>query len=79
MGHFIPMTHIAHALIERGHDVFFLSNSDEYNDGKGSKILNDIGCKNQIFTDDKKTRAEAMEKPESIEDEMDNKWFTKGL
>lgn len=79
MGLFIPMSHIAHALIEKGHEVFFLSNNDSYNGGKGSQILNDIGCKNQIFTADTKTREEAYKKPENIDDDIDNKWFTKIL
>ena len=30
MGHLIPMTLITDALIKRGHDVHFVSNSDSY-------------------------------------------------
>ena len=46
IGHLMPMSQLAHALIERGHEVHFLTNSDAYNGGKASKILTDIGCKN---------------------------------
>lgn len=46
MGHLIPMSQLAHALIERGHEVHFLSNNDNYNGGKASKLLTEIGCKN---------------------------------
>ena len=46
MGHFIPMSHLADALMESGHEVFFVSNDDIYNDHKSSKILTAIGCQN---------------------------------
>lgn len=46
MGHFIPITHIADALIRRGHDVYVITNNDEHNDHKASMILNSIDCKN---------------------------------
>ena len=66
MGHFIPMSHIADILQKRGHDVYFITQSDAYNDGKASKVLTQIGCKNQIFTDDGMTRAQMMAKPKSM-------------
>lgn len=39
MGHFIPVVHIAEALIKRGHDVYFITTHDAYSGGKASKIL----------------------------------------
>ena len=56
MGHLIPMSHLADALIKRGHDVWFITNNDSYNDGKASKMLTAIGCTNQVFTKDPITR-----------------------
>ena len=46
MGHFIPMSHLADALMEAGHTVYFVTNEDSYNDHKSSKILTAIGCEN---------------------------------
>lgn len=75
MGHFIPMSQIAEALIERGHDVYFISNNDEYNGHKGSKILNQIGCKNQFFSQDSVTRDVFFKKPESLKKMPENIYF----
>ena len=50
MGHFMPMSHVACALIEQGHEVFFITNEDKYNGNKSSKVLTSIGCINQIYT-----------------------------
>lgn len=75
MGHFMPMSQLAHALIERGHEVHFLTNSDSYNGGKASKVLADIGCKNAIFTNDGVTRADLFKKPDGLKDQPENKFF----
>lgn len=69
------MSQIAEALIERGHDVYFVTNNDEYNGHKGSKILTEIGCKNQIFTQDHILREWFFKKPESMKKVPENLHF----
>ena len=71
MGHFFPMSHLADALIRKGHDVWFVTNEDSYNDGKSSRILTAIGCTNQVFTKDGITRE--MMIPERMEGSTDPK------
>lgn len=75
MGHFIPMTHLADALMEAGHTVFFVSNEDSYNDHKGSKILTAIGCENQIFTKDGIDRKAFFKKPEKFMENPQEEFF----
>ena len=44
MGHLIPMSHIVETLQKRGHDVYFITQNDKYNDHKASKLMTQIGC-----------------------------------
>ena len=69
MGHFIPMSHIVDALIQRGHDVHFITNNDAYNGHKSSKIMTAINCTNQVFTDDGLVREEFLKKPKHIKND----------
>lgn len=60
VGHFIPVSHIADALVQRGHEVHFITNQDYNTREKAKIILNPIGVKVH-FTNDKVNRAELLE------------------
>ena len=68
MGHFIPITHIADALIRRGHEVYVITNNDAHNDHKASMILNSIDCKNQVFTECGLKRTDMFRKGKGLDD-----------
>ena len=42
MGHFIPTSRIAEVLVEKGHDVIFITNNNEWENGKAKKILDSV-------------------------------------
>lgn len=55
VGHMIPVAHIADALVKRGHEVHFVTNSDDFVREKAKIYLHPIGVKVH-FTDDKVDR-----------------------
>lgn len=71
MGHIIPMSQLAEGLLQRGHEVYFVTNSDIYNEGKVSRQINAIEGLNLVQTDDPITREEFMAKPKDAKDVPD--------
>lgn len=51
VGHLIPVSHIASALVERGHEVHFITNSDSFIREKAKIFLYPIGV-HVHFTND---------------------------
>jgi len=58
-------------LVQRGHDVYFVSNSDAYSDGKVSRHIAAIEGLNLVQTDDPITREEFMAPQKSAADVPD--------
>ena len=58
-------------MVQRGHDVYFVSNSDAYNDGKVSRHIAAIEGLNLVQTDDPITREEFMAPQKSAADVPD--------
>lgn len=56
MGHLIPVAHIADALVQRGHEVHFITNCDDFIKEKAKIFLHPLGVQVH-FTDDKVDRA----------------------
>lgn len=66
MGHFIPCTHVADALIEAGHQVTFITNGNEYIREKAPIFLNSAA--KLIHTEDTIPVGALMMAPEGCEE-----------
>lgn len=53
IGHMMPMAQIASALIERGHEVHFVTSGNDYTKDKAKLILEPTGCTVHHIEEDK--------------------------